>query len=350
MALISMIPSQTGEGTDPYSSWFGTGEDGDVTISIDTPIEVTLDTGLIIQQYNSLTITSSGILRPANRCRGMLLLVKEDFTLDGTISVDKLSPLLGEGEDLALATPQIALCNCLGGDGGKAGVGGTYLYDESFRAFSGAPGEPGLGHGLGGGYGSGSASDSRPGGSCNPRPPVGTAIPYPCPANSVAFAGSGASTSGSSGGNGPGGSGGLYVYYSSASYANGNNGDAIGGGAVWIFVGGNVNIGSTGKISACGGNGGNGVTRTKSGSGGAVGSKTGLSGGGGAGGGGIIAIVYAGTIVNGGTLIASGGVGGAKPDNTSYKNQATPGADGAIGTVLVSSIQDLLTAQEVYHG
>lgn len=60
-----------------------------------------------------------------------------------------------------------------------------------------------------------------------------------------------------------------------------------------------MNIGPTGKISACGGNGGNGVTRTKSGSGGAVGSKTGLSGGGGAGGGGIIAIVYAGTIVKG---------------------------------------------------
>ena len=349
MALISMIPSQTGGGTDPYSSWFGTGEDGDVTISTDTPIAVGLDEGQIIKQYNNLTITEDGVLHPANRCNGMILLIKGDLTVNGTIHADKCAPLLNTNEESAVQEQHIVLCGAL--TGGSGGSAGAHSDDDDRIDVSGA-GVGGAGFYFGGGFGGGSGGNSSTnyafgkGANGDPRPPVGTAIPYPAPTdqNVAAMYGAGGgsrhSYGSAYGGGGPGGSGGV-TFYGSPSLAkqNGQTGDALGGGGVWIFVQGKVRIGGAGKISAAGGNGAQGAyVRQPSGS-----NNKGwnASGGGGGGGGGIVAIIHTGDIVNQGSVTAYGGLGGAVA-NSAYTTY--PGNDGSVGTVLIKSISELLAS------
>lgn len=140
------------------------------------------------------------------------------------------------------------------------------------------------------------------------------------------------------GGGGPGGSGGAYVWRSTdpttsgdIKVSNGKNGDAYGGGALFLFVKGNVVINSTGTISADGGNGAAGVY--------VYNKYESATGGGGAGGGGIIAIVYGGTYTNNGSVHANGGHGGVRGAAIGH---TTNGADGSIGTVFISSFDDLM--------
>lgn len=339
MALHSLFPACiNGEAPGPdYSSWFGTGEDGDLTVSTDVALPVALDSGQIIKQYNNLTITSTGVLHPANRCNGMILLVKGDLTVDGTIHVDKCAPLLNDNEELAAQEKHVALCGEL--TGGKGGDGGNAASNASTS--SGAGGE---GFRFGGGPGGGSgAAASTPisvyAGANGDRPPAGTTIPWIPAYDAASQYGAGGSINNGflqyRGGGGPGGSGATLARMSSAAYGNdGNDGDAIGGGALWIFVQGKVDIGAQGVIRARGGDGANGVAATTSSG------NTTYSGGGGAAGGGIICIVHTGDILNTGSIQAPGGTGGA-----SGGGSATAGANGSTGTVLITNITDLLEAR-----
>lgn len=339
MPIISNFPALGGGTPGPdYSSWFGTGEDGDLTVSTDVALPVALDSGQIIKQYNNLTITSTGVLHPANRCNGMILLVKGDLTVDGTIHVDKCAPLLNDNEEMAAQEQHIVLCGVT--TGGKGGDGG----DGSSAATARAHGTGGQGFRFGGGYGAGSGSVANANmgasesfdGANGDRPPAGTTIPWIPSYNSASQYGAGGSIDYGfaqlHGGGGPGGTGAAYSRISSASYTSrGENGDAIGGGAIWIFVGGAVDIGANGVIRAKGGNGANGRSATES-SGNTV-----FVGGGGAGGGGIVCIVHTGNFVNAGVVQAPGGSGGAAGGGNS-----TAGSDGASGTVLITNIADLL--------
>ena len=345
MALISMIPSQTsGEGGgNPHASWFGTGEDGDLIVSTDVALPVALDSGQIIKQYNNLTVTSSGILHPANRCNGMILLVKGDLTVNGTIHADKCAPLLNSNEDIASKEQHVVLCGVsAGGNGGTGGAG---------FELCGAPGVGGSGFQFGGGFGGGSSgavsgyyssSSARVynAGSGDPRPPIGTATPFVAPTGANAAYGAGSYCSmgrvSARGGAGPGGAGGA-CYDTGAGdtqeYAyNGAAGDAYPGGAIWIFVRGVVRIGSTASIRANGGDGANGTR----------GSRGGKSGGGGGGGGGIVCLVHTGDYVNQGSIVANGGSGGT---GQSYMDGASqPGTDGSAGVVQISNIADLIAS------
>lgn len=351
MPLISYFPSAGGGEEPGYSSWFGTGEDGDLTVTEDTPLDVILDEGQIIKQYNNLTITETGVLHPANRCNGMVLLVKGDLTVDGTIHVNKCAPLLNPNEDMAAQEQHIALCGAL--TGGKGGDGGA-LFEDGGDVDTSGVGVGGAGFRFGGGFGGGSGGSGiasktcRKGANGDPRPPVGTSIPYPGPDRTTAAAlygaggsaGSNPDTLRAKGGGGPGGSGGVTIY-GSPSYGstNGKPGDAIGGGGIWVFVQGKVRIGGTGRISATGGNGAQGAyVQQPSGS-----SNRGwyASGGGGGGGGGIIAIVHTGDIINQGSVTAYGGAGGAAA-NVSLSTY--PGNDGEIGTVVIKNISELLAS------
>ena len=341
MALISMIPSQTsgGGGDNPHASWFGTGEDGDAVISTDTPLPVGLDEGQINKQNNHLIIEQGGTLRPANRCNGMILLVKGDLTVDGTISADKCAPLLNPNEELAAQETHIVACGALvGGAGGK---GGTLKSGIDFR---GAPGNGGSGFTFGGGFGGGSGggisgwrapsgSKAYAGGDGDPRPPVGTALPTPGGRfeKSTYGAGGGIDFRGYTyGGGGPGGSGAAGSQYDAAEnhwMTGGGTGEAIGGGAIWIFVHGKIRINSVAKISADGGNGANGVS-----------THGGCSAGGGGGGGGIIAIIHTGDYVNQGSITANGGTGG----NPGLDTDANAGVSGSAGTILIKNISEIL--------
>lgn len=304
-------------------------------------LPVALDSGQIIQQYNNLTVTSSGILHPANRCNGMILLVKGDLTVDGTIHVDKCAPLLNESETLAAQEQHVALCGVTaGGKGGNSGAGITSW--NSLPHADGAARLGGNGFAFGGGMGAGSdglyyGGVDVQGGPGDPRPPAGTTIPYVPDASNPAKYGAGGGGSGTyiPGGAGPGGSGG--VMWSSGSGYAGNAGDAIGGGAIWIFAQGKVRINGTGKIHASGGNGANGRA--------SVGNARNiiLSGGGGGGGGGIICLVHTGDIINSGDVVATGGAGGGVATVDDYSSN--PGSNGFAGTVLITEIADLLAAR-----
>lgn len=339
--------------------YYGDASDGDLTIASGetTTIDVASEDTQVIKNYGDVNIPAGSRLETSGRCNGLILLINGDLILDGEINVDKRAPLLNDNEDAALQEPHVALCGVLmGGKGGDAGIGGIWsqpssYYEGDWEYFKYAPGVGGNGFRLGGGYGGGGSNNFSSGGSCEPRPPIGTAIPYPSGLD-VSFCGVGA-TGGykdkliAYGGKGPGGSAGLYMYYSSAVAYNGLDGDAVGGGAVWIFVKGKVRIGTTGRISACGGNGGNGQYFKK---GGEVdsdgkyptGAEHQATGGGGAGGGGIIALVHSGDFINRGSLLVSGGVGGTRGDLEYMGYSATNGEDGGVGSIFVKPLTELL--------
>lgn len=340
-----VVGAATGGGAN--AGWFGDGRDGELNVADGETLslEVALDEGQIVKQYTSGYIGTGSLLTAANRCNGMVLMFTGDLIIKGTISMDKKAPLLNPMEEQCAAEVHVALCGGLkGGDGGTAGTG--YGGPASY-----APGPGGKGFPLGGGPGGGSSSNTMNGGPGDPRPPIGTNIPYSDPdttgGGTVAYGAGGNIYTYQSpsyitlyGGAGPGGSGACYSYSSdAANNANGNAGDAIGGGAIFIFVKGKLVIESTGVITSCGGNGAAGVGTNKSGSGGAIGSDADASGGGGGAGGGIIAIVHSGDYTNSGSVVTNGGFGGEK----NYIG-GTAGADGEAGTVLITTLTDLLNA------
>ena len=140
----------------PAAGWFGDGSDGDLTVAArqTLKLDVTTDEGQIVKQYNNLTIEAGAVLKPANRCDGMILLVKGDLTLNGTINMDKCCPLIGSLETENANVVHIKLCGSLtGGDGGDAGRGKTYN-DSTYAAtyFTATPGVGSPGCVFGGGY------------------------------------------------------------------------------------------------------------------------------------------------------------------------------------------------------
>lgn len=324
------------------AGYFGNGEEGDVTITGDTPLAVTLDEGQLIKQYESLTINEGATLRPANRCNGMILLVRGDMTINGTISADKCAPLANPNEDEASNERHVALCNITGGNGGSGGRGSYYSRNgnDVDRYVRGAGGTGGSGFAFGGGYGGGGGSGDSggPGGPGDPRPPIGSPIPYPG-GSGVKVCGVGGTDGRGVGGGGPGGGGGAAQ--DSDRHSNGSTGDAIGGGAIYIFVGGVLTIGATGKITANAGNGGNGARCAGGGySPGYNGGENWYGGGGGGGGGGCIALIHSGSYNNLGSIMVNGGAGGqCGGENNGYTQDGNPGA---AGTTLITTLAELL--------
>lgn len=320
-----------------YSAYFGDGSDGDFTVSAGETVEIACaeDQEQIYKQYKNLTIETGAVLKPANRCNGMVLLVQGDLVLNGTISVDKCAPLGNPTVKQALNVPQVKLCgNITGGDGGD---GGTPTPTSGY----GKGGIGGLGHRLGGGFAAGGGGISTigaggKGGDTEPRPEVGDTIPaVGTDGDGVNGAGGGArgvsaagTTYTANGGNGFGGSGANVV---DGASVNGRNGDGYAGGAVFIFVMGNVFIGETGLITANGGNGADGVVCTYV-----------RSGGGGGGGGGIIVLVYHSKYENHGTLRANGGLGGSSVPTAGNFPGYINGENGGVGSILVTRLTELM--------
>lgn len=332
-------------------AWFGDGSDGDFVVANGTTHSepVALDSGVIIKQYKNLTIEYNAVWQPANRCNMTKILVSGDLTLDGTMTFNKLAPLMNDAEAEVLKDEHWNLCNAntqlKGGNGGNAGAGYAKVnYGQNI----GGAGAGGAGHELGGGNGGGSGgigakeadtqynpAKAYNGGSGDPRPPIGTVIPYPPASVSDSKYGTGGGVSSTKGGAGPGGSGGLDIQSQSNGGGPskvGNDGDALGGGCVIIFVKGKVRIGASGVLSADGGSGANGAMVSTN-------YKV-ASGGGGGGGGGIIVIIHSGDFVNSGSVHANGGPGGAA-GSTSF---GYAGNNGESGTVLISALSKLSAA------
>ena len=320
------------------SGWFGYGEDGDLTVAANQTVTlpVTEDTGQIYKRYQNLTIESGAVLKPSARSDGTLILPKGDLLVHGPISADQCAPLLNDAEDVPKTQQHIALAGAMtGGNGGRGessgGIGGNGFW-------------------CGGGYGGGGGSR---GGDSEPRPPKGITWPWPATMSGTAKQqyGAGTSVSSARGGNAPGGSapGNIYehnerdgVYIN--RYDPGQAGDAYGGGAIWLFVQGNVIISKTGKITANGGVGANGtrwssysIYEKDDGSGyETAGSFSGYSECGGSGGGGIVFITYGGTFTNEGSIEANGG---QTPANRASSDSNT---SGSVGTVRIVPFIELV--------
>lgn len=74
-----------------YKNYFGTGVDGDVTLSssaqISSSFNNVLDGDFIVKNYKNLTVNSGVTLLPLKRCRGLIIYCTGDLTVNGNISM-----------------------------------------------------------------------------------------------------------------------------------------------------------------------------------------------------------------------------------------------------------------------
>lgn len=306
-------------GASTVPSIFGNGSDGDAVISGTVTLPVPVPHQSIVEmQYKSLTINVGAILKCASWNAGLIIRVKGDCTIHGTIDQSGLAPKTNPQNTYAY--PSQLVC----GNGGNGSAGGT-----GTNGMSGGSGGTGMlkrtyggGYGGGGGGGGGQGTyQSGIGGAGGSSTGINVSV------SAIFVGGTGgtnsasnydgtAGTYGGGGGGGVGGgsTGGLGGAGGNSSGAIGTDGGTIsggsggggggagsyGGGIILLYVGGNLII--DGAIKA------NGLAGGTGGAGGSTAYGTG--GGGGGGGGGAIYILHRGTYSNTGGLQVNGGTGG----------------------------------------
>ena len=298
------------------SNYFGDGSDGDVTITGNTSLPVTKVSGynyggsydgdMVVKNYNNLTIDAGATLTTASPARGLLLYVKGNLVVNGTISMTARGAY----------TPSI-----------NSEVNSQGLQFQRFTD-SGTDSTPTVDSGstIRGAGNSAETSETNQknidgSGTIFSIPKVGGAGGV-----SVTRTGSRQSAVGGTGGSvlfGTGGGGGGNVYTGAASVASTSGAGAAGtcfsGGA----GGGSANGGSAQSGGAFGGRGGNATATAGTASGDGGGGNPGGSGanGGGAlsgssgfnGTGGLLIMIVKGSVTINGTVSANGKDGGSGP-------------------------------------
>lgn len=340
----------------PNANYFGTGGDGHVTFSTNTNFPVTAAVGpydgeMVVKNFESLVINSGVTVSTSQPTRGLLVYVRGDATINGTLSMTGRGPARdatlpdSQGATVPAGGLKIARYTPTGTDSGasilsgagaagpaaeanqgaltangtvwtfqrQGSSGGAARSGITLNGFNGVDGGIGQTGGGGGGgvhdsatsgagsYGSCFGGGSGGGGARGAGYVGGTAAPW----GGAGGFGYDLSNGRSVGGAGnPGGA-------SSGSNPAAPNGT---GGLLILIVKGNLNIGPAGSIQARGVNGASWTTATP-------------EGGGGGSGGGNILVLYGGTYTNtGGTLSAAGGLG-SQPMNTAN------GGNGGAGSV-----------------
>jgi len=297
-----------------FSNYFGTGADGAVTISTSTNLTSTTDGPAIVKNYTSLTINSGQTLTVSNRCKGLIIYVQGNCTINGSLlmtwrgasaagastnvveytpQTDGITPGEGPITTTTFNTPAAGAAGGAGGATSNPGVAGTA---GSLGQPGGGGGGGGDGQGTGHPGGNGTAGTSYSGGSGGGGAASinnGNVASTNGGTGGVGGAGGVSNEGGGGGAGNPGGAGGT------GTPVGGSTGSSGSGGYLVLIVGGNLTIGSGAFIAANGSAGGNGGS----------GSGVGGSGGGGAGGG-VIWIFYQGTLSNSGTVQALGGTAG----------------------------------------
>ena len=324
-----------------YGFLFGSGVDGDVTISANTNLTSTLNGGIVFKNYMNLTINSGCTLSVSNPCKGLWIRVRGTLTLNGNISMsNKGCYIAGGGSDLYLCYSDIkvpkvgaaggaALLDAIGngnagaaGTDGKCGGGGSGAsHSSGFGMASGAGASGGV-------FGGGTGGSGNIGGYC---------------AGYIAIAGEAGQSYGLRGGNGK-----------SATNMNGTGRNCYSGGGAGGVTGGTVgggtaqagNVGSggvlvvmanhvvgAGQLLAKGANGGRGMKEV-------IDENTSVTGGGGGGsGGGSITLFYY-SMSGTPTFNADGGAGGSG-------NNAYAGGAGGAGSCRDYSLAELLSHTRV---
>ena len=314
------------------------------------------DGDMVIKQYTSMTINSGDTVTVDQPCRGLFIYVQDDCTINGTLSMTAKgglsNPTTSGGSDnntvgtngLRLGLVTSGGTQSLTNDGTEFNGSGTgvrtvianqsnissngTIFAISREGATGGASQVGPSSGWGGGSGAagsngttGAATISTGGGGSGARWSGG----YTGVSTSGAGGTGGCFSSGAGGGGAQednstqtaspggdyGGAGGASAGSGSSGVGNPSGGV---GGLIWLVVGGNITIGSSGSITAQGT------------AGNAASTNNGGAGGGGSGGGAIM-ILHAGSYTNNGSVTASGGAGGASVGGSS----AAGGAGGAGG-------------------
>lgn len=335
-----------------YKNYFGTGVDGDVTLSssaqISSSFNNVLDGDFIVKNYKNLTVNSGVTLLPLKRCRGLIIYCTGDLTVNGNISMtakgggvgNKSAPFAKTTETNFLAIDGTMYFNNFSSS--ARGIPSHWNFATSGSAWwpfykikvtlSGSvlggqsPSSNGItGVFCGGGGGSGGSGFSVVGGKNGGRGTIfsgggggGGLGRAPAPTNGTdgffETGGNGGDTQNGSTSHGGGGGAGSPPGALGPSPIGGNIATAgqegVGGLLICIVKG---NISNTGIISSNGSNGGYG------------------SGGGGGSGGGVINLIYGGTYTNTGTVAANGGTGGAAAGGS-------PGGNGGAGAITIRKV------------
>ncbi len=324
------IVNSGGGGTGNGVSWFGTGSDGNVTISINTILSADM-------YYDTLTI-NVGVTLSTN---GYKISAK---TIINNGTIDNSGTNAGNGGNASGAT------GALGGTAGIGGLGNTFQAGPNGQAggdggtsgngvngSNGTNENPSLGvNGVAGGDGgSGNGFAGGTGGTAGTATTETVAVLLDAKSINL-ISGSeitedfSSSPSGSisgftlspSAGSGSGAGGGGNTSPSDQGAGGGGSGGTAG---VIAIICESITISATGKISSNGGNGGNGGDS-------GVGIVNGGAGGGGSGGsGGVIILVYS-TLINAGTIETNGGTKGLA-GTVFTGGTPTDGNDGLSGNI-----------------
>ena len=343
-----------GGGGSQVPNVFGDGSDGHVIISTDTLWNAeTEDTGMIVKNFESLTIAENVTVAAGNRNCGMIIRVKGDCTIHGTLKNKLSCKTLLDSDNVDFSSWPLTMLSGKGGDGGNGGSCND-VTDSYNKKYSGASGGTGMiGRFYGGGWSGGGASGlayRNSGGGYGAGANAGGDATEITTAVSDIFIGTyGAGTYGAGGGwsrnsysgyrflgaSGPGGS---------AECMGGGCGN-IGGGVIILLVGGSLTISNSGIIDCSGSNGGNGANGDKVAS--DIENRSVGHGGGGSGGGRIF-ICYKGSLDNNGSCNVIGGTAGSygKPLNngliytTCGVFRGTEGTNGGDGTITIKTFDE----------
>lgn len=364
------------------ANYFGDGSDGALTTSGNVTHTVsntsTYDGDMVVKNYTTLTISAGHTMTVNNKCKGLLIFVTGDCTINGTIDMtDKgasysgtynNNPISGSGtsiwypmftasagsQNLTVAAADFsnagsAATTAVANQPGIAGNGTLFSMSGGAGGGRGGPAcntanDPGdAGSGgtrtsssyemwvlTGGGGGGGASHD---GSGCSNGGHSGAGTPFSGGSGGGGGAAYHTSKTGGSASNtaGAGGTGAWHSQHNVAGAGGAGNpgggggkhaggtyspGDTGNGGCIWLIVGGNLTLGSSSHIKANGSNGG--------GAGGYV------SAGGGGSGGGACQIMYAGTLTNSGCTFGFAGGGGG--------GGAGPGGAGGTGGHLLTQV------------
>lgn len=341
-------------------NYWGNGSDGALDSTSDVILPSTLDGDVVVKHYTSLKLNAGHLLTVANRCKGLVIYVRGDCTIDGTISMTKKGAaadassagdsdgtpglkfprFTSNGTDLYAASSNTALNGCgaalinaeanqrrINGNGTiitiarygatppASGQAGSGIKGTSSATSSASGGSAGGNGGFGGGGGQGTCWSGGPGGGGGGRTDL-----YAGQVDGTSGAANGGKGGNGNGGGGTGAGNPAGDITSGSYYGNGTQGEIGTGGTIILFVKGRLTIGATGKIESNGANGGNSSDARDNGGGGGAGS-----------GGGIILLIYNESLTNSGTLEAVGGLGG------NGHTSGGAGGDGSIRSIQVSA-------------
>ena len=330
-----------------YANYFGNGSLGDVTISTSQTFTSSVDGNPVIREYNTLTLNASATMSINNRCKGMVIYVRGNCTINGMIDMSGKGAVAGAStssfpeiyvrkntgsvllspHSQTLTSDNILIPSENNNQASYVGNVTTFNVPRAGAAGAAQPsiqtagvnGVNGVNGQCGGGGGGSSGRYSYPGtiggsGSCYGGGAGGggaggnhSAV-IPSQYSGIGGTGIGQAAGDNNGGGGAGNPPGPTAFTAPGTGV---------GGVIYIIVGGNLNIGASAKIQSTGSVGG-GCSIDDGSRGGA----------GGGSGGGSITLIYGGTYANSGTITANGGLGGTN----GYFGAGGTGGNGSIRT------------------